>query len=147
MIILLNMSDFPKIVPVNIGGEFTSQTFRVMCKVQTITVAFTTHYHPLGNFITGSMHRTLKNVLACLCNGHPLRWPKILLRCQAVMNTILHTTTGQPRFISCELPSTNRTDEGISEVRAIVQDTHQKMARRYRAAQTPQREESSVTLY
>ncbi len=63
------ISDFgvAKVVLVDNGREFTSQTFHSLCNSQNITIAYTTPYHPQGNSITERMHRTLKSILACLC--------------------------------------------------------------------------------
>lgn len=119
-------------------------------------MVYITPYHPQRNSITERMYRTLKSVLACLYNGYPLRWGKILPHCQATMNIAVHTTGQQPyyaffslhppRFINCELPSIDGTDEGISEVYTIVKDTHLKMARRYRAAVNKARKNKKVSL-
>ncbi len=57
------------------GGEFTSQAFQQFCQQHLITPSYTTPYHPQGNAITERLHRTLKIMLATLCQGHPIRWP------------------------------------------------------------------------
>ncbi len=87
--------DTPHTVLLDNGGEFTSTTFKEFCRSRGITLGFITPYHPQGNSVTERMHRTLKTVLAALCQGHPLRWPKLLQTCQAVMNEAVHTTTGE----------------------------------------------------
>ncbi len=97
------MSDFgiPRVLLVDDGGEFTAQAFHSLCKTHMITVAYTTRYYPQGNSVSERMHRTLKSILVCLFNGDPLRWPKLLSQCRAVMNTVVHMTTGQqPYFAS-----------------------------------------------
>ncbi len=89
------------------------------------------------------MHRTLKSILEALCQDHPLRWPKLLQTCQAVMNEAIHSTTGQrpyfaffgrhpARVIGTRLPGIDGTEDGVAEAHAILKETHLRMARRYR---------------
>ncbi len=84
----------PKVVLTDNGKKFTAQSFRDLCGRYKITAALTTPYHPQGNNITERMHCTMKSVLACLCQRYPLPWPKLLLQCQSILNTAVHTTTG-----------------------------------------------------
>ncbi len=90
----------PHTVLLDNSEEFTSQSFKEFCRRRGITLAYTTPYHPQGNSITERMHRTLKIVLATLCQGQPLRWPKLPQTCQAVMNEAIHFTTGQRPSLS-----------------------------------------------
>ncbi len=74
--------------------------------------------------------------------GYPIRWPKLLLRCQSVLNAAVHRTTGvspyyayfsRPpphRLISSDLLDTEASEEGIREAHEIIKEIHQKMARR-----------------
>ncbi len=75
-----NVTDFgaPHSIVLDNGGEFTSQAFHQFCQLHLITLYYTTPYHPQGNAITERLHRTLKTMLATLCHGHPLRWPRLL---------------------------------------------------------------------
>ena len=145
----------PKTILTDNGGEFASQAFRDLCHSYNIVTALTTPYHPQGNSVTERMHRTMKSVLACLCNGYPLRWPKLLLQCQAILNTSFHTTTGTqpyfaffsrypPRLFNSDLPSVEGTQEEIKEAHAILKETHQKMARRYRTTANRTRKNQRV---
>ncbi len=119
-------------------------------------MGFITPYHPQGNSVTYRMHRTLKTVLAALCQGHPLRWPKLLQTCQAVMNEAVSTTTGQkPYFAFCgrhparaigaRLPGTDSTEDGVAEAHAILKETHCCMARRSRGVANRNRKNQKVT--
>ncbi len=132
------LADFgaPHTLLLDNGGEFTSQSFKEFCRRRGITLAYTTPYHPQGNSVTES-------VLAVLCQGHPLRWPKLLQTCQAMMNEAIHSTTGQsPYFAFCgrhparaigaRLPGIDGAEDGVAEAHAILKETHLKMARRYR---------------
>ncbi len=76
------------------------------------------------------MHRTLKLVLAALCQGHPLRWPNLLQPCQVIMNQAVHTSTGQqPYFaffsrhptslVSASLPSVDGEADELAETHAL----------------------------
>ncbi len=125
------------------GGEFTSKDFRDFCTRHSITACYTSPYHPQGNGITKRMHRTLKSVLTALCQGHPLRWPKLLQPCQVIGNQAVHTSTGQqpyfaffsrypPRLVSASLPFVDGAADELAEAHAQVRETHQKMSRRYR---------------
>ncbi len=72
------VTDFgaPQCIVLDNGGEFTSQAFQQFCHQHLITLYYTTPYHSQGNAITERLHRTLKTMLATLCQGHPLRWPR-----------------------------------------------------------------------
>ncbi len=65
----------PSNIVMDNGGKFISKDFRDFCTRHSITACYTTPYHPQGNGITERMHRTLKSVLAALCQRHPLRGP------------------------------------------------------------------------
>ncbi len=96
------VTDFgaPHSIILDNGGEFTSQAFQQFCQQDLITLYYTTPYHPQGNGITERLHRTLKTILATLCQGHPLRWPRLLQTCQATMNVAVHTSTAQQPYFS-----------------------------------------------
>ncbi len=134
----------PNIVMGN-EGRFTSKDFQDFCIRYAITACYTTPYHPQGNGITERMHRTLKSVLAPLCQGHPLRWSNLLQPLQVIMNQAVHTSAGQqpyiaffsrhpPRLVSASLPSVDGEADELAEAHALVRETHQKMLRRYRDA-------------
>ncbi len=137
------------------GGEFTSKDFQDFCTRHTITACYTTPHHPQGNGIIERMHRTLKSVLAALCQGHPLRWPNLLQPCQVIMNQAVHTSTGQqpyfayfsrhpPRLVSASLPSVDGEADELAKAHALVRETHQKMSRRYRDAANSARKNQEV---
>ena len=139
------------------GGEFTSAEFQQFCHHQHIQLFYTTPYHPQGNGITERLHRTLKSILSALCQGHPLRWPQLLHACETTMNQAVHTTTGQqpfflffnrypPRLVSAQLPSVEGEDEELAAAHALVRETHQRMARKYRSVANRQRKSQSVEL-
>ncbi len=132
----------PRIVVMDKGGEFSSKDFQDFCTRHSITASYTTQYRPQGNGITEGMHRTLKLVLAALCQGHPLRWPNLLQPCQVIMNQALYTSIGQqpyfaffsrhpPRMVSASLPSVDGEADELAKAHVLVRETHQKMLRRY----------------
>lgn len=132
------------------GGEFTSQLFKTLCQTYNIQTGYTTPYHPRGNIITERIRRTLKGIQATLCNGHPLLWPKLLGQYQLVVNTAVHTTTGQqpdfaffsrhaPRQVGVKQTDIPSEPDGIQIAHEIIQATHQKMATRYRGVANLQR--------
>ena len=85
----------PEGIVLDNGGEFTSNAFQKFCQEHLITLYYTTPYHPRGNTVTERMHRTLQAILAALCQGHPLRWPRLLQTCQTTINAAVHTSTPQ----------------------------------------------------
>ncbi len=126
------ITDFgtPHTVLLHSGGEFTSHSFKEFCRCRGITLGYTTLYHLQGNSFTERMHRTLKTVLAALCQGHHQRWPKLLQPCQAVMNEAVHSTTGQQpyfafyghhpvRALGSRLLGICGTEDGVAEAHAI----------------------------
>ncbi len=133
----------PSNIVMDNGGEFTSKEFQDFCHRHAINACYTTPYHPQRNGITERMHRTLKSVLAALCQGHPLRWPTLLQPCQIIMNQAIHTSTGQqpyfaffsrhpPRLAEAALPSIDGDEDDLTAAHALIRETHQKMSRRYR---------------
>ncbi len=97
----------PHSIVLDNGGEFTSQAFQQFCQQHLITLYYTTPYHSQGNAITERLHRTLKTMSATLCQGHPLRWPRLLQTCKATMNAAVHTSTAQhPYFAFFSRPAT-----------------------------------------
>ncbi len=110
-----------------------------------------------GNSVTERRHRTLKTVLASLGQGHPLRWPKLLQTCQAIVSEAVHSTTGQQpcfafydrhpaRAIGTRLPGIDGTEDGVAEAHAILKETHLKMARRYRSVANRRRRNQKVDV-
>lgn len=147
----------PRGIVADNGGEFSSREFQQFCQRHQITLYYTTPYHPQGNAITERMHRTLKSVLSSLCQGYPLRWPNMLQSCQVIMNQAVHTSTGRqpffaffgrhpPRLVGTQLPSTEEEGDDVSAARALIKETHQKMARRYRDVANRRRKTQSVEV-
>ncbi len=84
----------PRTVVADNGGEFVNRELQNFCQKHHITIYYTTPYHPQGNGVTERLHRTLKLVLATLCQGHPPLWPHLLQSCQIILNQAVHTSTG-----------------------------------------------------
>ncbi|MPC53647.1 Pro-Pol polyprotein [Portunus trituberculatus] len=72
------VTDFgtPQSIVLDNGGE--SISFKGFCQQNLITLYYTTPYHPQRNGITKRLHCTFKSILAALCQGHPLRWLRLL---------------------------------------------------------------------
>ena len=151
------VADFgpPQGIVLDNGGEFTSQAFQQFCKGHLITLYYTTPYHPQGNGVVERMHRTLKSVLAALCQGHPLRWPRLLQSCQTAMNAAVHTTTGcQPYFaffsryapslVGSRLPVVDGEEDDLTVAHRIIRETHEKMSRKYRSIANRNRKDQRV---
>lgn len=153
------VADFgaPQGIVLDNGGEFTSHAFQQFCQQHFITLYYTTPYHPQGNAITERLHRTLKSILAALCQGHPLRWPKLLQVCQATMNAAVHTSIAQqpyfaffsrhaPRVVGTRLPGVDGEEEDRDIARRIIRETHEKMTRKYRGVANRKRKEQKVNV-
>ncbi len=138
------VTDFgaPRSIVLDNGGEFTSQAFQQFCQQHLITLYYTTPYHPQGNAITERLHRTLKTMLATLCQGHPLRWPRLLQTCQTTMNAAVHTSIAQqpyfaffsrpaPRSVGTRLPTITGEEDDISIALRVIKETQEKMTRKY----------------
>ena len=133
------MADYgaPEGIVLDNGGEFTSNAFQKFCQEHLITLYYTTPYHPRGNAVTERMHRTLKAILAALCQGHPLRWPRLLETCQTTMNAAVHTSTAQqpyyaffsrhaPRTVGTTLPTVKGEKDDIADAHRIIREMHEK---------------------
>ncbi len=72
------------------GEEITSREFHQFFNQKQILLYYTTPYHPQGNGITECMHKTLKSVLAALCQGHPLIFPNHLQCVPVCLNTSVY---------------------------------------------------------
>lgn len=141
------------------GGEFTSQQFKQLCGVHQINVGYITPYHPQGNSLSERMHRTMKEVLRILCNGHPNQWPKYLGETQRVLNTAVHTTLGEtphfaffsrraPRQVTALLPTFQEdvNEDAIEKAHQVLRETHKTMARKYRQLANRNRKQQSVAV-
>ena len=153
------VTDFgtPRGIVLDNGGEFTSQDFKDFCQRHLITLYYTTPYHPQGNAITERLHRTLKSILATLCQGHPLRWPRLLQTCQATMNAAVHTSIAQqpyfaffsrhaPRLVGTRLPTVDGEVDDFDVARQVIRETHEKMTQRYRRVANRKRKEQRVDI-
>lgn len=153
------MTDFgtPHTIVLDNGGEFTSQLFQQFCQRHLITLWYTTPYHPQGNAITERLHRTLKSILASMCQGYPLRWPRLLPMCQATMNAAVHTSIAQqpffaffsrhaPRVVGARLPTVDGDENDVEVVRRLIRETHEKMTRKYREVANRKRKDQKVDI-
>ena len=140
------VSDFgaPTTLLCDNGGEFTAAAFKELCRRYHIWTGYITPYHPQGNSLSERMHRTCKNILRSLCRGYPLRWPQLLRDTQVIMNTTIHTTTGQtpyfafflrhpPRNVGATLPQVSGVAKERDLAHDILQQTHLNMSTKFRA--------------
>ena len=138
------VADFgaPATLVVDNGGEFVGRVFLEYCQKMGIEVHHTTPYHPRGNAITERSHRTIKSILAALCRGQPLQWPRYLMACQQVLNQAVHTSVGcqpyfaffgrhAPRSLGTHLPSIDGEQDEVAVAQGIIRETHQTMCRKY----------------
>ena len=134
----------PRSIVLDNGGEFQGAAFQNFCRRNQIRLLHTTPYHPQGNGVVERMHRTLKSVLASLCNGYPLRWPQLIRQCQGVLNSAVHTSTGVTPFFAffsrhppCletnSLPVIEGDEDDLSIAHQVIRNTHEKMARKFRS--------------
>ena len=153
------MADFgtPAAVVTDNGGEFTSKAFEEFCSQRGVAVHRTTPYHPRGNSVVERSHRTIKAILAALCRGQPLQWPKYLAACQQVLNGAVHTTLGcqpyfaffgrhAPRSIGARLPALNAEAEDIALAHKLIRQTHSEMCKSYREKANRGRKNQAVAL-
>ena len=145
----------PESIVLDNGGEFTSQVFQRFAQRHAIHLYYTTPYHPRGNAVVERMHRTLKSILANLCQGHPLRWPQLLPDCQTIMNSAVHGTTGHqpyfaffarhaPRNVGIRLPEVEGEPDDKEAVLEVIRETQEEMCRRYRTVANRGRKDISV---
>ena len=140
------MSDFgaPATLLADNGGEFTAAVFKDLCRRHRIQTGYITPYHPQGNSLSERMHRTCKSILRSLCRGYPLRWPQLLQQVQVVMNTAIHSTTGQTpyyaffsrhphRNIGAPLDHVESDEEGRALAHELLKQTHLNMSRKFSA--------------
>lgn len=140
------VSDFgaPTTLLADNGGEFTAAAFKDLCRRHRICTGYITPYHPQGNSLSERMHRTCKGILRSLCKGYPLRWPHMLQHVQLVMDTAIHSTTGQtpyyaffsrhpPRNIGVPLDQVDSDEEGRVLAHELLKQTHLNMSRKFRA--------------
>ena len=138
-------------------GEFTVLAFQEFCHQHLITLYYTTSYHPQGNAIAERLHRTLKSILATLCQGHPLRWPKLLQACQATMTAAVHTRIAQqpyfaffsrhvPILVGTMLPTVDCEVDDLDIARRVIRQTLEKMTRKYWVVANRKSKEQRVDL-
>ena len=151
------IADFgaPERIVLDNGGEFTSRLFQDFCLQRNMALCYATPYHPQGNAVTERMHRTLKSLLAALCNGHPLHWPKHLTQCQQIMNTAIHTSTNTTPYFaffgrhpsrSLGLPVVSSENDDVLEAHRLIQETQRAMTQKYRDVANRGRKNQSVSV-
>ena len=142
----------PEGIVLDNGGEFTSDAFQMFCQEHLITLYYPTPYHSRGNSVTERMHRTLKTVLAVLCQGHLLRWPRLLQTYQITMNATVRTSTAQQlyyaffsrhasRTVGDRLPAVGGEENDTAMAHRIIRETQEKMIRKYRSVVNRKRKE------
>ena len=124
------------------GTEFTSLDFRKLCEDFGVDLNTTLPFHPQGNSVTETMHRTFKSTIAIMSERNPLAWPNYLDSAAYALNTMVHATTGaQPYFAffsrhakrnaGVPLPTIEDDEgEGISEAHEIIRETSKKLSRK-----------------
>ena len=140
----LYMGDFgaPKVLMTDNALEFHSAQIKELCKNNGTKIVYTTPYHPQGNSVSERMHRTMKSVLSNLCRGQEHKWPNHLLKCQKVLNTAVHETTGEqpyylmfsrhaPRGVSVPLPQID-DETDIEVAHEVIRETNRERANRWR---------------
>ncbi len=65
-------------------------------------------------------------------------------RCLPLLCVLFTIPPPPPRLISSDLPDTEASKEGIREAHEIIKETHQKMARQYRAVTNRERKNQKV---
>ena len=121
----------PAAIILDNAKEFTGQEMKEWTTEEGIELLFVTPYHPQANGMCERVHRTLKTVLAQLCQGYPARWPRYLLQCQFLLNSAVHTATtvtpfeamfGRPplRKVGVPLPSVPSDDSSAEMLKEIV---------------------------
>ncbi len=76
----------PRVLLTDNAREFCSEKLKALCRENEIRLVHSTPYHPQGNSISETLHRTMKSVLANLCKGQPAMWPWYIKKCQKVLN-------------------------------------------------------------
>ncbi len=133
----------PRVLLADNAGEFCSERLRTWCRESGVRIVHSTPYHPQGNSISERMHRTMMSVLATLCKGQPAVWPRYMKKCQKVLNSAVHETSGeqphflmfnrrQSRLIGVELLQL-RQDADVEVVLEVVRRTNIEQARKWRS--------------
>ncbi len=132
----------PRVLSTDNAKEFCSETLTAWCRSNGVRLVHLTPYHPQGNSISKRMHRTMKAVLTTLCKGQLSRWPQFLKKCQRILNSAVHETTGEqlhylmfnrraPRIVGVEVPQMEQ-DKDLEVALEIVRRTNLEQARKWR---------------
>ncbi|KAK4324255.1 hypothetical protein Pmani_005095 [Petrolisthes manimaculis] len=157
--VLRHCSNFggPRSVLCDNAKEFTGHEMRTWADQHGVELLFSTPYHPQANGMIERMHRTLKTVLAQLCEGYPQRWPNLLAECQKVMNAAVHSSTRvtpyvaffgrhPPRNITAPLPTITSDHNDAGRLKRLIQEASTVSLRRYRAFANRHRKNEKVEL-
>ena len=152
------MGDFgiPEVLLADNAREFHAVAVRELCGRVGVKLVHSTPYHPQGNSISERMHRTMKTVLSVLCKGQPVRWMNYLTKCQTVLNSAVHETTGEqpyylmfsrhpPRNIGVNLPQIS-DEPDVQAAHEAVAQTNQAMARKWRDKANRGRKDQKVDV-
>ena len=145
----------PEAILLDNALEFTGSELRNWADRMGSVLLYTTPYHPESNGAIERMHRTLKGVLAQLCNGYPSRWPKLLNACQTRMNAAIHTATGVSPFAAFhnrqplrgsaqQYPVINNPEPDHDKIKDIIIAASRRSQRRYRAIANRKRRQERV---
>ena len=137
--------------------EFTGRELRTWADLHGVELLYTTPYHPQSNGLIERMHRTLKSVLAQMCQGYPLRWPALLGECQWHMNRAIHSSTGvspyvaffarqPPRFVTAPLLTVQSESSDVQQLKRLIKDASVSSQRRYRAVANRKRRDEKVSV-
>ncbi len=91
-------------VPANLltdnGRCYSSEEYRVLCRLLRIRKLFTTPYHPSGNGQEERVHRFLNDAMAKLQLDFPGNWDRKLWIIELVYNSTVNPSTGfSPFFV------------------------------------------------
>ena len=101
------------------------------------------------------MHRTLKSILAALCDGYPLHWPKHLTLCQKIMNHAIHTSINTTPYFAffgrhpsrgLGLPVVSSDSDDVSEAHRLIWETQKSMTQKYRDVANRGRKNMKVSV-
>ena len=145
----------PKLALADNGKEMIAESFKTLCDKYQIKSVNVTPYHAAANGVTERMHKSMKAVLLTLCLEYPTRWPLLLSKCQRMMNTVIHASTGctpyfaffrrhPPRGEGVRLPEIPGTEEDLAEAHELLMKVNRQMGKASRDNKNKNRTKASV---
>jgi hypothetical protein len=80
------------------GSEFQGAA-KILFKKYSVTVIFSSPYHPQGNSVMERAHQVIMNALLCVCASNSKKWPLFVHTILLAIHCTISRMTGFPPYL------------------------------------------------